>query len=137
MRPKHKTFADEWLIDQNGQKAAERAGYSAKYARITANKILQRPEVQAYLKEKMGLRAMESDEALELLGKMARSAESETVQVRALENIIKVHGLTERPVEGELVFRVLYGSEDTPEEATPETAGHSKPSGQEEGNLHG
>ena len=113
MRPKHRTFADEWLIDQNGQQAAVRAGYSAKYARITANKILQRPEVKEYLKIQMGMRAMGKDEALELLGKTAREAKAESVRLRALENVIKVHGLQTEKHEGDI--KVSFVWKDAPQ----------------------
>ena len=122
LRPKHKTLADEWLVDQNGQKAAERTGYSAKYARITANRILQRPEVKAYISERLEALKMGADEALRLLAERARDDSSKNVQLRALESIIKVHGLSDKPIEGELTFRVIYGDKDTSEEATPETA---------------
>lgn len=134
MRPKHRTFADEWLIDQNGQQAAVRAGYSAKYARITANKILQRPEVKEYLKIQMGMRAMGKDEALELLGKTAREAKAESVRLRALENVIKVHGLAIDKHEGELTFKVIYGDKDTPKTVDGQAARDTESSSEEEGN---
>lgn len=49
---KQKRFADEYLIDYNGTQAAIRAGYSRKTSYAIAGQLLQRPEVQAYLKAK-------------------------------------------------------------------------------------
>lgn len=48
-------FAFEYVVDQNGQKAAERAGYSKMSARATASKLLKMPEIQTIVKA--GLKA--------------------------------------------------------------------------------
>jgi phage terminase small subunit len=128
MRPKHKTFADEWLVDQDGQKAAVRAGYSPKYARMTAYKILQRPEVKAYIKKKLDDLVMGKDEALQLLGVTAREANSETVRLRALEKVIDVHGLADKPLEGDITLRVVredVGSKDIEKDTPPEAEDNS------------
>ena len=131
---KQNRFIVEYLIDFNGQKAAERAGYSAKYARTTAYKILQKPGVDEYLKIKMGLYAMQADEALRLLGKTAREAKAESVRLRALENVIKVHGLAIDKHEGELTFKVIYGDKDTPKTVDGQAARDTESSSEEEGN---
>ena len=108
MRPKHRTLADEWLIDQDGQKAGVRAGYSPKYARQTAYKILQRPEVKEYISERLEALKMGKEEAQRLMADKARNAKSENVQVRALENIYKAHQLTKDTVvlEGDIKIKV-------------------------------
>ena len=49
MTLKMQKLADEFLICGNASEAARRAGYSAKYARITAAKTLQKPAVREYL----------------------------------------------------------------------------------------
>jgi len=49
MTLKMKKLADEFLICGNASEAARRAGYSPKYARITACKTLQKPAVREYL----------------------------------------------------------------------------------------
>lgn len=49
---KHKRFCEEYLIDLNGAQAAIRAGYSEDRARITASELLDREDVQDYLKKR-------------------------------------------------------------------------------------
>lgn len=49
MTLKMQKLADEFLIYGNASEAARKAGYSAKYARITAAKALQNPAVREYL----------------------------------------------------------------------------------------
>lgn len=50
----HQRFADEYLIDFNATAAYKRAGYKGKgdAAHNAASRILQRPEVQAYLTQR-------------------------------------------------------------------------------------
>lgn len=49
---KHRRFCEEYLIDLNGAQSAIRAGYSEDRARITASELLDREDVQAYLKKR-------------------------------------------------------------------------------------
>lgn len=53
LKPQHQRFADEYLIDFNGGRAYERAGYRAKgkAADAAASRLLANPDVQDYLKE--------------------------------------------------------------------------------------
>ena len=51
LAPKHRRFVDEYLVDLNGTKAAIRAGYSKKSARITASKLLTNPNIAAAVLE--------------------------------------------------------------------------------------
>jgi phage terminase small subunit len=46
---RERLFIDEYLIDLNGTKAAERAGYKAKSAKVTAARLLTKANVQAAL----------------------------------------------------------------------------------------
>ena len=52
LTPKQQKFCDEFLIDLNGGKAAERAGYSKKTAYSIASENLKKPEIVAYLNQK-------------------------------------------------------------------------------------
>lgn len=52
MNSQQKQFADEYLIDLNGTKAAIRAGYSAHSARAQASQLLDIQEVQDYISER-------------------------------------------------------------------------------------
>lgn len=49
MNVKQRLFCEEWLIDKNGTKAAERAGYGEDNARQTGYEILTKPYIKAYL----------------------------------------------------------------------------------------
>ncbi|ACR15021.1 TerS [Burkholderia phage BcepIL02] len=50
-------FVDEYLIDLNATKAAERAGYSAKTAQEQSSRLLSKPHVQAAIAEAKARRA--------------------------------------------------------------------------------
>lgn len=49
LSPKERRFADEWIKDPNGTKAVIIAGYAEKSARITASKLLTKPNIKAYI----------------------------------------------------------------------------------------
>ena len=65
MTPKQKRFCDEYLIDTNATQAAIRAGYSEKTAYSIANENLNKPEIRAYIDERLA----------EMQSKMIASAE--------------------------------------------------------------
>ncbi len=113
---KHQAFIEEYLKDYNGQKAAVRAGYSEKYARVTAYRILQNPVAQAVIEKRLEDMKMSANEVLRGIATKARDATSESVQLRAYEKLADIHGLTKDRIEGELTFRVIYGDKDSPEE---------------------
>jgi len=47
LNPKHRRFAEEYVVDFHGTKAAIRAGYSKKSARIQASQLLANPNIMA------------------------------------------------------------------------------------------
>lgn len=47
--PKQKRFCREYLVDQNGKRAAIRAGYSPKTAAAQASMMLDKPHVAEYM----------------------------------------------------------------------------------------
>jgi phage terminase small subunit len=51
--PKQKRFCDEYLIDTNATQAAIRAGYSEKTAYAIGNENLSKPEIRAYIDERL------------------------------------------------------------------------------------
>lgn len=57
LKKQHQQFVVEYLVDLNCKAAAIRAGYNAKYAGITGNKILNKPEVKAAIQAEMDRRA--------------------------------------------------------------------------------
>lgn len=53
MNQRQKIFADEYLIDLNAEQAAIRAGYSPKYARGCAYRLLANDGIKAYISSRM------------------------------------------------------------------------------------
>ena len=47
---RHKAFCNEYVLSKNGAKSAVAAGYSARSARITASKLLTKPNIQTALR---------------------------------------------------------------------------------------
>lgn len=47
--PKHKIFADTFLITGRISESARKAGYSGRSAHVSGNRLLKRSDVQAYL----------------------------------------------------------------------------------------
>lgn len=76
MTEKQKRFADEYLIDLDGTKAAIRAGYSQKTAYSIANQLLKTPVIREYIDKRMEEKEKEliasQDEVLKYLTKVLR-----------------------------------------------------------------
>lgn len=53
MTPKQKRFCDEYLIDTNATQAAIRAGYSEKTAKVIGAENLTKPDIRAYIDERL------------------------------------------------------------------------------------
>lgn len=60
MTAKQQRFCDEYLVDLDGTQAAIRAGYSAKTAAVIASENLRKPNIRAYINQRMA----EKEEAL-------------------------------------------------------------------------
>lgn len=53
LRPNHKIFANEWLKDRNGKRAAIAAGFSEKTAEQQASRMLRTVKVKDYIDERL------------------------------------------------------------------------------------
>ena len=53
MKERQRRFADEYLIDLNAEAAAVRAGYSPRYARGNAYKLVARSGIKEYIEKRM------------------------------------------------------------------------------------
>ena len=53
MNERQKRFADEYLVDLNAEQAAIRAGYSERYARGNAHKLVANGCIGEYIKKRM------------------------------------------------------------------------------------
>ena len=53
IRDRQRRFADEYLIDLNAEAAAVRAGYSPRYARGNAYKLVAKSGIKEYIEKRM------------------------------------------------------------------------------------
>ncbi|MQM81495.1 terminase small subunit [Lactobacillus buchneri] len=85
LRPKQKAFAEEYVKFGNATKAALNAGYSKKTAAETGSENLKKPHIKTYINQLMAEieshKIMDAQEALQLLTRIARGEEKETVVV--------------------------------------------------------
>ena len=85
MTPKQKRFCDEYLIDTNATQAAIRAGYSEKTAYSIGNENLSKPELRAYIDERLAEMQSKTiataEEVLQYLTSVLRGEETEEVVV--------------------------------------------------------
>ena len=85
MTPKQKRFCDEYLIDCNATQAAIRAGYSEKTAKQIASENLSKPDIRAYIDERLAemqsKKIADANEVMQYLTSVLRGEESEEVVV--------------------------------------------------------
>lgn len=83
--PKQKRFCDEYLIDCNATQAAIRAGYSEKTAYSIGNENLSKPEIRAYIDERLAemqsKKIADANEVMQYLTSVLRGEETEEVVV--------------------------------------------------------
>ena len=89
MTNKQKRFCEEYLIDCNAKQAAIRAGYSEKTAYAIGNENLNKPELSAYIQEKLEEMQSKSiasaEEVLQYLTSVLRDEQTEeTIVVEGL-----------------------------------------------------
>jgi len=94
LTPKQKAFADHYIELGNATQAAIKAGYSKKTAAVIATENLTKPNIKAYIDEKMeeisSKRIMGAVEAMELLTSIARAEEVEEVVLATESGVKKV-----------------------------------------------
>ncbi|WP_338816190.1 terminase small subunit [Lactiplantibacillus argentoratensis] len=83
LTPKQQKFADEYIKSGNAADAARKAGYSKQTARTVGQQNLTKLDIKKYIDERMAeiasKRIMDAREAVELLTRIARGEEKETV----------------------------------------------------------
>ena len=86
---KQQRFADEYLIDLDGTKAAIRAGYSPKTASVIASENLRKPNICEYIKKRMAEKEetliAKQDEVLKYLTAVMRRELKEVAVVTTME----------------------------------------------------
>jgi phage terminase small subunit len=89
LSPKHRRFVIEYLVDQNGKRAAIRAGYSPLSAESTASVILSDPKVRATIEAALEQRAQEAGASVaEVMLLLTRIAKAD------LRRVVDEHGRT-------------------------------------------
>lgn len=93
-------FVDEYVIDLNATRAAERAGYSAKSAYSQAHDLLKKPEIQTLIQAAFEARSQRTqiaaDDVVRELRWIAQSDVAEVMQVDE-EGRVFVRSLTDLP----------------------------------------
>lgn len=83
MTPKQKKFCDEYIKSGNAKQSAIKAGYSPKTAYSIGNENLNKPELKAYiderLKELSNHKILSATEVLEYLSRVVAGKETEYV----------------------------------------------------------
>lgn len=102
---KQRRFCDEYLIDLNATQAAIRAGYSEKNARNIASENLAKPNIKAYIDERMAEKESQliatQDEVLKYLTSVLRgeSQSTEIVVEGTGDGCSKARALKKEPSE--------------------------------------
>ena len=102
LRLKQRLFVEAYLGQAagNGTEAARLAGYKGSQATLAqvGHENLRKPEISAAVERRVEKSAMESDEVLSELSRVARMDPripgAAAPKVRALEILAKIHGLT-------------------------------------------
>lgn len=85
LTPKQRKFVDEYIKLGNATQAAINAGYSKRTAKSIGQENLTKPDLKSFIDQRMAEieshRIMDAQEALQLLTRIARGEEKETVVV--------------------------------------------------------
>lgn len=110
LTPKQKKFADNYIKTGNATKSAISAGYSNKYAHTNATKLLQNTTIKSYINACMqkieSAKIMDAKEAMELLSRIARGEETETVFVPLIDGTV-----SEEQKEADLKTKIIAAKE--------------------------
>lgn len=105
LNDRQRRFADEYLIDLNAERAAIRAGYSKRYARGNAYKLVANECIKEYIKKRMDEKEKEliadQDEVLKYLTSVLRGESLSTeIVVEGLGNgVSEARTMTKHPSE--------------------------------------
>ena len=105
LNDRQRRFADDYLIDLNAERAAIRAGYSKRYARGNAYKLVANECIKEYIKKRMDEKEKEliadQDEVLKYLTSVLRGESLSTeIVVEGLGNgVSEARTMTKHPSE--------------------------------------
>ena len=108
LHPAHARFVADYLVDGNGTRAAQAAGYTARSAAVTAHRLLRRQDVKSEIEARQGVDATRlgikrQDVISGLLEafRMAKEQREPAVMVTASRELGRLLGLY--PAEGRRV----------------------------------
>lgn len=114
LTPKQKAFADYYIECGNASEAARRAGYSPKTAEKIGSENLQKPEISAYIQERMAQqdaeRVASADEVLRFYSSVMRGQEKDAFgldpsladRLKAADSLMKRYAIGAEKQKGTL-----------------------------------
>ena len=114
LTPKQKAFADYYIECGNASEAARRAGYSPKTAEKIGSENLQKPEISAYIQERMAqqdaARVASADEVLRFYSSVMRGQEKDAFgldpsladRLKAADSLMKRYAIGAEKQKGTL-----------------------------------
>ena len=114
LTPKQKAFADYYIECGNASEAARRAGYSPKTAEKIGSENLQKPEISAYIQERMAQqdasRVASADEVLCFYSSVMRGQEKDAFgldpsladRLKAADSLMKRYAIGAEKQKGTL-----------------------------------
>lgn len=114
LTPKQKAFADYYIECGNASEAARRAGYSPKTAEKIGSENLQKPEISAYIQERMtqqdATRVASADEVLRFYSSVMRGQEKDAFgldpsladRLKAADSLMKRYAIGAEKQKGTL-----------------------------------
>ena len=114
LTPKQKAFADYYIECGNASEAARRAGYSPKTAEKIGSENLQKPEISAYIQERMAQqdasRDASADEVLRFYSSVMRGQEKDAFgldpsladRLKAADSLMKRYAIGAEKQKGTL-----------------------------------
>lgn len=110
LTPNQRKFADNFIKSGNLYQSAVDAGYSKAYARSSASKLRENVGIKAYIEKRMkeieSAKIMDAKEAMELLSRIARGEETETVFVPLIDGTV-----SEEQKEADLKTKIIAAKE--------------------------
>lgn len=87
LRGKQRKFVEEWFVDFNGTRAAERAGYAGNDNTLaaTASRLLRNAKIRAEISRRFDEMAMPANEVLARLGDQAGATFDDFIEVVELD----------------------------------------------------
>ena len=114
LTPKQKAFSDYYIECGNASEAARRAGYSKKTAEKIGSENLQKPEISAYIQERMtqqdAARVASADEVLRIYSSVMRGQEKDAFgldpsladRLKAADSLMKRYAIGAEKQKGTL-----------------------------------